>query len=197
MRLKAPSRSTLPLPTQLSATPPARQRFSIPYVLASVARHAQHDLLGDLLHRGGKIHVPLRELGLRIARRAAEKLVELRRRHGEAGRVIEVALVEPEGAVVLEVDHVVEDEVGVLGLAIGREAHDLVLARIDLEAGVVGEGGVQQAEAVRPADLALCLERIASPIDTDVVAHSPTPSIVSTTASSNGEGKKAEAAWLS
>ena len=34
------------------------------------------------------------------------------------------------------------------------------------------------------------------PIATDVVAHSPTPSMVSTTASSNGEGKKAEAAWL-
>lgn len=32
------------------------------------------------------------------------------------------------------------------------------------------------------------------PIATDVVAHSPTPSMVSTTASSNGEGKKAEAA---
>ena len=30
----------------------------------------------------------------------------------------------------------------------------------------------------------------------DVVAHSPTPSIVSTTASSNGDGKKALAAWL-
>ena len=34
------------------------------------------------------------------------------------------------------------------------------------------------------------------PIETEVVAHSPTPSMVSTTASSNGEGKKAEAAWL-
>jgi hypothetical protein len=29
-----------------------------------------------------------------------------------------------------------------------------------------------------------------------VVAHSPTPSIVSTTASSNGDGKNALAAWL-
>jgi len=34
------------------------------------------------------------------------------------------------------------------------------------------------------------------PIATDVVAHSPTPSMVSTTASSNGEGKNADAAWL-
>src|SRR5215470_6901551 len=34
------------------------------------------------------------------------------------------------------------------------------------------------------------------PTHTDVVAHSPTPSMVSTTASSKGEGKKADAAWL-
>ena len=31
---------------------------------------------------------------------------------------------------------------------------------------------------------------------TDVVAHSPTPSMVNTTASSKGDGKNAEAAWL-
>ena len=34
------------------------------------------------------------------------------------------------------------------------------------------------------------------PIATVVVAHSPTPSAVKTTASSNGDGKKAPAAWL-
>ena len=34
------------------------------------------------------------------------------------------------------------------------------------------------------------------PCATDVVAHSPTPSMVRTTASSKGEGKKALAAWL-
>ena len=34
------------------------------------------------------------------------------------------------------------------------------------------------------------------PIATVVVAHSPTPSAVKTIASSNGDGKKALAAWL-
>ena len=34
------------------------------------------------------------------------------------------------------------------------------------------------------------------PTATVVVAHSPTPSAVKTTASSNGDGKKALAAWL-
>ena len=119
-------------------------------------------------------------------------------RHGEAGRVVEIALVEPERAVLLHVDHLVHDEVGVPWLAVGREPHDLVLAGVDLEARVVGEGRVEQTEAVRPMDLlhglrACCRGRSA----TDVVAHSPTPSMVRTTASSNGDGKKAEAAWLS
>ena len=111
-----------------------------------IARHAQHDLLGDLLHRGREIHLALRERALGVARRAAEQLVELARGHGEAGRVVEVALVEPERAVVLQVDQMLEDQVGVLGLAVGREAHHLVFAGVDLEAGVVGEGGVEQAE---------------------------------------------------
>ena len=34
------------------------------------------------------------------------------------------------------------------------------------------------------------------PIEIVVVAHSPTPSAVNTTASSKGDGKKALAAWL-
>ena len=44
-----------------------------------------------------------------------------------------------------------------------------------------------------PHDLRASLPR---PSASDVVAHSPTPSIVRTAASSNGEGKKALAAWL-
>ena len=40
------------------------------------------------------------------------------------------------------------------------------------------------------------LESLPRPSATEVVAHSPTPSIVSTAASSNGEGKNALAAWL-
>ena len=41
----------------------------------------------------------------------------------------------------------VEDAVDVFRLAIGREPHQLVLAGIDLEAGVIGEGGIEQARA--------------------------------------------------
>ena len=45
--------------------------------------------------------------------------------------------------------------------------------------------------------ISLCTSRLLPfPIAADVVAHSPTPSMVSTTASSNGDGKNALAAWL-
>src|SRR5262245_7954921 len=64
-----------------------------------VAREPQHDLLGHLLHRGRQIHVALREPGPGGARRTTEQAVELGRRHGEARRIAEVALVQPEGAV--------------------------------------------------------------------------------------------------
>ena len=40
------------------------------------ARHAEHDLLGHDLDRAGEVHLPLRQLGLRLPRRAAEQPVE-------------------------------------------------------------------------------------------------------------------------
>ena len=53
--------------------------------------------------------------------------------------------VEAEGAVVLQMQELGEDAVDVFRLAIGRQAHDLVFARIDLEAGVSGGGGSDSA----------------------------------------------------
>src|SRR4051812_4567715 len=41
----------------------------------------------------------------------------------------------------------------VLWLTVGREAHDLVFARVDLEAGEVGEGRIEESERVGPAEL--------------------------------------------
>ena len=61
MSLNLPSRRTLPLATQFSATPPARQRLRIAGLAREAARQPQHDLFGHLLHRGGQIHVALRQ----------------------------------------------------------------------------------------------------------------------------------------
>ena len=65
----------------------------------------------------------------------------------------EVLHVELEGAVLVEVDHLLHDPVEVDGLPVGGEAHHLVLGAVDLEAEVVGEGAVEEPQAVREADL--------------------------------------------
>ena len=54
------------------------------------ARQPQHDFFGDRLDRSREIHVALRQQLLRLARRAAEQLVERRVGHRQAGAVIEI-----------------------------------------------------------------------------------------------------------
>ncbi len=125
-------------------------------------RHSHDDLLAHHLNGSGQIHLSLCDPRLGLARRPAEQLVEGPVRHGEPGEVVEVLLVEPERAVLLQVDQLVQDQIHVLRLAVGRQAHDLVLARVDLEAGVVGEGGVEQPEGIRPMELLVQLDIVAS-----------------------------------
>ena len=117
------------------------------------ARHAQHDLLAHHLHRAREIHLALRQLRLRDARRPAEQLVERAVRHRQAREIVEVLLVERERAVLAHRDQVPVDRLHVLGLAVGRQTHHLVLARVHLEARVVRERGVQQPERIGPVQL--------------------------------------------
>ena len=151
-----------PLPTQLSATPPARHRFSSPVSPWTVRRHAEHDLLAHHLNRSREIHLLLRELRLRLAGRSAEQLVERLTRHREAGQVIEVLLVERERAVLAQIHQLAIDQIDVLRRAVWCEPHDLVLARVHLESGVVRERGIEQAEGIRPAKLLQQLELVAA-----------------------------------
>ena len=116
------------------------------------ARQPQHDLLQHRLDRGGEVHVLLRHQRFRIARRRAEQRVEALVRHRQPGAVIEIVEIEAERSVRLEIDQIVANLLHVARLAIGREPHQLVFAGIDLEAGVVGECGIEQAEAVREMD---------------------------------------------
>jgi hypothetical protein len=55
-------------------------------------------------------------------------------RHGQAGEIVEVPLIQRERPVLTEVDQLLKHQVDVRRLTIRREPHDLVLARIDLEA---------------------------------------------------------------
>ena len=69
-------------------------------------------------------------------------------RHRQAGAVVEVATgragTMPSSLRSISLSRI---RSAILRLAVGREAHHLVLAGIDLEAGVVGEGRVEQARA--------------------------------------------------
>ena len=56
----------------------------------------------------------------------------------------------------------IENGLHVGRLAVGCEPHHLVLAGIDLEAGVVGERGIEQPERVREMDFLRHLELVAA-----------------------------------
>ena len=90
-----------------------------------------------------------------------------------------------------------QDRARVLRLAVGRQAHHLVFAGIDLEAGVIGEGRIEQAERMREVDLLqrsrACCPGPARATSSPIRRRRP---CVRTAASSKGEGKNADAAWL-
>ena len=116
-------------------------------------RQPQHHFFGDVLDRPGQIHLPLRQLRLGLPRRAAEDSVESTIRHRQPGGIVEELHVHPERPVRFEIEELVVNRLDVLGLTVGREPHDLVLTRIDLEAGVVGERGIEQTDRVRKRNL--------------------------------------------
>ena len=115
--------------------------------------------------------------------------------HGQAGREVEVAHVEPEGAVRLEVDEFIQNRIDVTRLAIRREAHHFVFAGVDLEAGVIGEGGIEQSERMGKVDLPLRGQPVvfAQPDR----SGRPLADSVQTEhrGALEGAGKNAEAAW--
>jgi len=128
--------------------------------LAGVPRQLEDDLLGDLLDRLGQVHLARADRRLGLARRSAEQGGELVVRHHQAVEVAEVVHVEAERAVLADVHQLFLDDVVVLAFAVRREAHELVLAGVHLEAGEVGEGRVEEAQGVREGDLLHQLERI-------------------------------------
>ena len=130
-------------------------------LLAQRAGQPQHRFLDHRLRRGGHVHVPLRQRLVRLARGATEQCIEPGVGHGEAGAVIEMVEIEAERAVRFQVDQVVENGLGVSRLAVGRQAHQLVLAGIHLEAGVVGKRRVEQPQGVGEVDLPRHLQRVA------------------------------------
>ncbi len=116
-----------------------------------VAHHAAQDLLGHRLQRGGHVHVEsLQRLAWQAARSAEQRFHPLGD-HALPGREAEIAHVEPEGAVGLQVEQVLEHGLRMDRPAIGGEPHHLVLARQHLEAQILRERAVEQPRRMRKA----------------------------------------------
>ena len=60
-----------------------------------------------------------------------------------------------------QINQMLKNPLDIFRLAIRRQTHQLVLTGIDLEPGVIGEGGIQQAERVREINFPLCQQLIA------------------------------------
>src|SRR5439155_253323 len=121
-------------------------------------RHLEHHLLGDVLDGSRQIHLALRQRALRLTRPATEEAVEAVPGHPQPVRVLEVLHVHPQASVVADLDEVIFNRRDVSRLAVRREAHHLVLARIHAKTAKICERGIQQAERVRESLLAQQLE---------------------------------------
>src|SRR5207248_5222092 len=97
------------------------------------------------------------------ARPTVEKPLKGAVGHGEADAVIEILHVELERAVFLEVNQLLEDDILVNRFTVRGQAHQLVLAGIYAEAGIIGEGGVKQAEGMRKVQLSQNLDPVILP----------------------------------
>jgi hypothetical protein len=117
-------------------------------------RHLQHHFFGDVLDRSCKIHLALCQPALGLPRRTAQQPFHRRSRHRQRVRVGEELLVHPQAAVIADFDEVILDGFHEGGLAVRRQAHDLVLSGVHLEAGKIGKSRIEQAEGVRKPLLA-------------------------------------------
>src|SRR3954471_18319349 len=100
----------------------------------------------------------------RFTRRPAEQAVKPIVRHAQAGRVVEIAEVEAERAILFEIDDLVENRLRESRLSVRREPHHLVFAGVHTEAEVVGERAVQQSERMREVYLAQQLDGVPSAV---------------------------------
>src|SRR5262249_60949152 len=80
----------------------------------------------------------------------------------QAGTVVEIGLIQPKRAVGLDINQPIENEIGEFGLAVWREPHHFIFARIHLEAGVVSKCRIKQPERVRKMQFLVHLQMIAA-----------------------------------
>ena len=157
-----PSRWMRPFATQLSATPPARHRFGSPVCACTCRAALSMTSSVTSLNRRRDVHLPFRDRAFGPARRTSKDAVELLGRHGEALAIVEVRHVHPDGPVGLDFHHLADDAIDIARLAVRRQPHELVFARIDLEPAVVRERRVEETERMRELLLVRDLEMVAA-----------------------------------
>ena len=84
-------------------------KISLSGFLANVPRHSEHDFLGHILDRAREVHVALGQFRFRLTRRAVKQSVERDVGHGQADAIIEIFHVEPERAVLFEIDQLAQN----------------------------------------------------------------------------------------
>jgi len=96
----------------------------------------------------------------RLTRPPAKQLMELRARHRQTLAVVEVAHIQPERAIVFDIQQMITDQIDVFRLTVGRQAHQFVFARVDLESTEVRKGRVEQSQRVRKVQLVRKLDLV-------------------------------------
>ena len=140
-----PAAAILPLAFELSATPPARQRFLLPVFCKGQAHHVEHRGFTQVLHRVGDVLVKIVDLAFRFAR--AAKLLR------PACVRIAPGAVEKIGVGLVRSGVNVEKHTQIHArLAVGSEAHHFPFIGVRNKAEEAGEHCVKQPERVRPID---------------------------------------------
>ena len=111
----------------------------------NMSRHSKHDVLSHALDTGGNIHFALGDWAFGVTRRSAEQRMKARTGHGETVAIVEVALIKPERAIIMQAHDVIANGLLKAWLAIRRKSHQLVLAAVDAKSTVVSERAVQQS----------------------------------------------------
>ena len=122
----------------------------------------EHSVFGHRLDARRQVHVPLLEVRFGLPRRSTEKLVERPVRHRQPLAVVEVVHVQPEAAVVPQLEQMTRDQILVERPAVRRESHQFVFAAVHLEAAVIRERRIQKTERVRELDVTVQLDPVAA-----------------------------------
>ncbi len=97
----------MPLATQLSATPARETKIARTEGFHGMIHEIGHGLLGDQLDRGSDVHMALRQPIIRVPPRSAHQFIELPVGHAQSAAIVEIAEIEMERAVGLDVDRLI------------------------------------------------------------------------------------------